>query len=155
MSWKVQTVESYQKELNEKVQDIKTFKDFRNFLDRLSRSSFGEVFYKPIALKFDALYKELQRVITEAENDATFKCLWDGSKLTQIRLLGLNDENIRAFICKNCGRVFSVSNDKLMHIGSVPESWAIKKIIMTGKAKLTIENGCRFVRVIEERGSKL
>ena len=54
--WKVQTVEEYGKDLKKKVWELETLEEFKAFLNELSDSTFGLVFYSPLAEKFDELY---------------------------------------------------------------------------------------------------
>ena len=57
MPWKVQTADDYKKEIKKKVWEVETLREFRDFLRELAdSSSFGLIFYGPLADKFDELY---------------------------------------------------------------------------------------------------
>lgn len=60
--WKVKTVDDYGKDLKmKKVWKIRTLREFKDFLNELANSSsFGLLFYMPLAQKFNELYNQLR-----------------------------------------------------------------------------------------------
>ena len=66
--WKAHNLEDYSKDLKKKMQEIKTFNEFRGLLNDLANSSFGEIFYMPLAQKFENLYQALHFIIREVEH---------------------------------------------------------------------------------------
>ena len=57
--WKVQTIDDYKKNLKKKVWEIRTLRDFKDFLNDLANTSSGRIFYMPLALKFNELYDKI------------------------------------------------------------------------------------------------
>ena len=66
--WKAHNLEDYRKDLKKKTREIKTFNEFRELLNDLANSSFGEIFYMPLAQKFENLYQTLYLTIREVEH---------------------------------------------------------------------------------------
>ena len=56
--WKVETTSDCEKYLKKKVWEIRSLQEFRDFLNNLAGTSFGRIFYMPLALKFGELYEK-------------------------------------------------------------------------------------------------
>ena len=57
--WKVGTVEEHGEDLKRKLHPVSSFYELKLVLDEISSSPFGEIFYKPISMKFDEILKKL------------------------------------------------------------------------------------------------
>ena len=55
MPWKAQTLNSFRDELRKHLADVRSLEDFGKFLRELASSTLGEIFYEPLADKFDEL----------------------------------------------------------------------------------------------------
>jgi len=72
--WKVQTIDDYKKNLKKKVWEIRTLRDFKDFLNDLANTSSGRIFYMPLALKFNELYDK----VVQTFGLAVFLGFWVG-----------------------------------------------------------------------------
>jgi len=58
-SWKSKTLDECKNELWNKTSQVKNLEDFRDLLLDLADSSFGKIFYLPLAFKFSELYNQI------------------------------------------------------------------------------------------------
>ena len=56
--WNVKTLEECKNELWSKTSRVKTLRDFGDLLSDLASTTFGTVFYLPLANKFNELYSQ-------------------------------------------------------------------------------------------------
>jgi len=56
----VSSISEYKSKLWDRASQVRTLRDFRDLLSELSSTTFGTIFYSPLAFKFNELYNQVR-----------------------------------------------------------------------------------------------